>query len=178
MLEHYTTAIVLKVDPRAEVDAAVTLYTKDLGKLTAKAKSLKKITSKLAGHLVPGNIVKIRFIERGDGGGMQVLDAMSEKPAGDPAAMLRFMIFLDRMSLAGLPDPGLWHEAEQAIKMGDFSPLRHRRILKALGFGESTPACEECGKKGAVYFLPREVIFLCANSLAKLNISDEDAFQV
>lgn len=178
MLEHYTTAIVLKVSPKGEIDSIVTLYTKDFGKVIAKAKSLKKITSKLAGHLMPGNIVQIRLIEHGDGNGLQVLDALSDKGGGNIGDMLRFVGFIDKMTLPAMPDLNLWYEAEKAVRTGDFTPQRYRKVLGALGFGSESLICDDCQSNSVAYFMPRELIFMCADSIKKLNISEDDAVQI
>jgi len=178
MLEHYTTAIALGVEPRGEVDAAVTLYTKDFGKLTAKTKSLRKITSKLAGHLMPGNLVQVRLIEHGDGNGLQILDALSEKPKGSPDDLFRFLNFLVKTAPTALPDPGLWYEAERAVKEGDFTPKHYRRMLAELGLASGALSCDDCASRNVAYFVPGEVIFLCANSMRKLNVSEDDAIRI
>jgi recombinational DNA repair protein (RecF pathway) len=178
MLEHYTTAIVLGVRPQDEVDAAVTLYTKGFGKLIAKAKSLRKITSKLSGHLVPGNIIRVRLIERGDGSSVQILDALSERPPGANGELLKFLNLLDKVAPLGLPEPALWYEAERAVERGDFSAPRYRRILAALGFFSKSLACDDCGSLHVAYFVPGEVIFLCPNSLKKLGIPEHDTVRI
>ena len=63
MIEHYTEGIVLGRNPRGEMDGLVTIYTKEIGKVTATTKSSRKITSKVAGHLMPGNFVRLRIVE-------------------------------------------------------------------------------------------------------------------
>ena len=184
MLEHYTTAISLKIDPKGEIDALVSLYTRDLGKVIAKAKSMRKIMSKLAGHIVPGNIVNVRLIERGDGNGLQVLDGLSEKPKGDLKDILIFLNFLDKITPSGLPDNGLWHEAVKVLEEGGFSPERYRRMLRVSGFLSDASGyveklkCDNCGNGNVCYFIPQEVIFLCANSMRKLNFFENDAIRI
>ncbi len=178
MLEHYTTAIVLEVKPRGEIDAAVTIYSKDFGRLTAKAKSLRKITSKLAGHLLPGNLIKVRLIEHGDGNGFQILDALSQKPAGALGNLLKFMEFMNKMTPLALPDLGLWYEAEHMLESGDFSPQRYRRVLSELGFGPDGSKCGDCGAGTVAYFLPGELVFLCAESLKRLKVPGENAVRI
>ena len=77
MQEYVTEAVVLDAVPSAELDVRVSLFTKKFGKLVARAKSVKKITSKLAGHLEPGNVVKIRLF--GEKGVQQVGGAKGEE---------------------------------------------------------------------------------------------------
>ncbi|MEK7212689.1 MAG: recombination protein O N-terminal domain-containing protein, partial [Patescibacteria group bacterium] len=51
MQEYLSEAVVLDAVPNGDLDLRVHLFTKKFGKLTAKVKSARKITSKLAGHL-------------------------------------------------------------------------------------------------------------------------------
>src|SRR3990170_8613190 len=48
-----TEAIVLRQRKLGEADRILTLYTPALGKLDAKAKGVRKTTSRMAGHLQP-----------------------------------------------------------------------------------------------------------------------------
>jgi recombinational DNA repair protein (RecF pathway) len=178
MLEHYTTAIILDVEDRDDLDRMITLYTKDFGRLKARAKSVKKITSKLAGHLMPGNIVSIRLIERGEGGSFQVLDALSDRPPKISPELMKFIDILNRASPLGLPDLGLWYEAERAISRGDFSPTRYRRILMGLGIDVDSAVCAECGSSRIAYFVPGDVTFLCADSVKKMGISEYEIVKI
>ena len=74
MDEHYfQEAIVLDREPSNEIDNRFHIYAKGFGKIVARGKSTRKITSKLSGHLEPGNIVRARFIEKN---GLQVVDAL------------------------------------------------------------------------------------------------------
>ena len=66
MLELVTEAIVLDKEDVGEQDSRVFLYTKDFGKIGAKATSLRKITSKLAAHLEPLNYATVRLVSRGN----------------------------------------------------------------------------------------------------------------
>jgi recombinational DNA repair protein (RecF pathway) len=178
MLEHYTTAIVLDIEDRDDLDRVVTLFTKDFGKLKAKAKSIKKITSKLAGHLLPGNVVSIRLIERGEGGSFQVLDALSEKPQQRSIELMKFLGILNRIAPMGLPDLALWYESERAIGKHDFGPARYRRILANMGLDLDSMVCAKCGSPDVVYFVPGDVTFLCADSAKSLQISEYEIVQI
>lgn len=178
MLEHYTTAIVLGLDDRDDLDRVVTLYTKDFGRIRAKAKSIRKITSKLAGHLMVGSIVSIRLIERGDGNSLQVLDALSERLLPISLELLRFVETLDKIVPLGLPDLGLWYDAEKAISQGDFSPAYYRRILIDTGLDVDSAVCKNCGNKRVSYFIPADVTFLCNDCLKKLNLTDDEAIRI
>ena len=60
-----------------EIDAQIVLYTRDFGKVLAKAKSARKMTSKLNGHLQPLNFINARLIEKTPVGRFQVVDALT-----------------------------------------------------------------------------------------------------
>jgi recombinational DNA repair protein (RecF pathway) len=178
MLEHYTTAIILDIEDRDDLDRVITLYTKDFGRIKARAKSIKKITSKLAGHLMSGNIVSIRLIERGEGGNFQILDALSERPPRISLELMKFLDVLNKVSPLGLPDLGLWYESERAISQDDFGPARYRRILADLGIDIDSAVCAECGDPHVAYFVPGDVTFLCADSVKKLKVIEHEIVRI
>lgn len=64
-----------------EFDAWIYLYTKEMGKLRAKARSVRKITSKLGSHLEPGLLVNVRLVSKSSDASLirsfQIADALS-----------------------------------------------------------------------------------------------------
>ncbi|MFA5052113.1 MAG: DNA repair protein RecO [Patescibacteria group bacterium] len=56
---YMTEAIVLKHEPWREADRAVVLYSREYGKMTAVARSARKISSKLAGCLEPFSLIQL-----------------------------------------------------------------------------------------------------------------------
>ncbi|MFA6081831.1 MAG: DNA repair protein RecO [Patescibacteria group bacterium] len=56
-----TLGIVLKRTNLDETDKILTIYSQELGKVSAIAKGIKKITSRKAGHLEPGNVVQFEL---------------------------------------------------------------------------------------------------------------------
>lgn len=62
MDEMYSKAIVLKRTNIGEVDSLISLFTKKFGKITVKARGIRKITSKLSACFQPATFVKTRFI--------------------------------------------------------------------------------------------------------------------
>lgn len=57
-----TLALILNRQPYREYDSLVTIYTPDYGKLILVARGLKKLQSKLAGHLEPLTLADIMII--------------------------------------------------------------------------------------------------------------------
>lgn len=60
---YQTQAIVLKRKNTKEADKILTFYTKKYGKLIGLAKGIKKISSKLAGHLEPFYLIQLTLVE-------------------------------------------------------------------------------------------------------------------
>ena len=128
MQEYVTEAVVLDAVPSAELDVRVSLFTKKFGKLVAREKSVKKITSKLAGHLEPGNVVKIRLVEKK---GLQLVDALKEKEVSiNPPDLY----LLNQILHEAEPDHELW----ELLTGGAF---RWHEALRILGWD---PAAADC----------------------------------
>ena len=64
MVDYTFKALSLSKKEAGENDVLFTLYTKELGRVNALAKGAKKITSKLAGHLEPLSLSKVRLVEK------------------------------------------------------------------------------------------------------------------
>ncbi len=169
MLEVITEAIVLDREDLGEQDSRVFLYTKDFGKISAKATSLRKITSKLSAHLEPLNYVGVRLISKGDffgGKGFQLADALLIDGAEGLKSDFNFLrpaleVFnLFRKSIPdGVPDLDLWKALED---------LRLKKIrldllsgLKMLGFDSEFASCELCNKTNPEFFYLKDNFFIC-----------------
>ena len=154
MQEYSTEAIVLDKEPNGDLDARIVLFTKQFGKLVGKAKSARKITSKLAGHLEPGNLVQARLVEKS---GLQVVDALKKDrlPNSPPD-----LYFLGRLLADAQPEPDLW----DSLVRGTFSL---REALKVLGWDPDHASCATCGK-GASAFHTKNQEFFCSACAFKL----------
>lgn len=166
MQEYISEAVVLGAYPNGDMDLRVSLFTKRFGKLVAKAKSARKITSKLAGHLQSGNLVQVRLVEKGGLPGqasLQVVDALKNSRL---AASLPDLYFLDRLLAEAEPDLELW----QAITV---EPWGWRRILRILGWDPAEASCRKCGKKPE-YFYPKDQEFFCGNCVRISKIAQDE----
>jgi len=160
MKEYILNAFVIGRAAHREHDRAIDLYTKELGRIRALAKGLRKITSKLAGHLQPLKFVQVRLIEKNS---FHVVDAkeIAALPLSRRSAALAELI---RATTAELEqDVKLWYDIVRAgdelrIK-GNFSCLP---ILRDLGFDPRFAACEACEGKLVKYFSLKDLSFLCA----------------
>lgn len=64
MAESFSSpALILKRDDWRESDSRVVLYTKNLGKIALIARGVKKMKSKLAGHIEPFNLVDMMILK-------------------------------------------------------------------------------------------------------------------
>jgi recombinational DNA repair protein (RecF pathway) len=162
MIEYFTSALVLDAEDVGELDKRVFLYTKELGKVGAKARSTRKITSKLSAYLEPFNFVKIRLIEKN---GFQVVDALNfDKVEISPENSV-FLQFIKEMTFEFQPDKQLWFY----LRRKKFS---YRQVLKILGFDPDFAVCQICGRKSVAYFSKTEQTFFCRQCAFKIPKND------
>ncbi len=105
MKEYFTEAIVLDEENIGELDKFVYLYTEDLGLVRAKAKGVRRITSKRAGHLQPLKLVKVRLVEKN---GLQVVDALTSDRAPKTETNLALLRFVKEMTFEFQKDRKIW----------------------------------------------------------------------
>lgn len=156
MQEYVSEAIVLKKLPLGDCDNRYVLFTRRFGKMAAKAKSARKITSKLAGHLEPGNAVRVRLIEKN---GLQIVDALKEARLG--ISLENLSLFSDLLP-DGEAEPALWAHC----RTGAFG---WRIILRALGWDPNYAACGACGSPDIFSFHIPSQEFFCRPCTSKLD---------
>jgi recombinational DNA repair protein (RecF pathway) len=154
MQEYVTDAIVLRKDPLGDLDGRYTLFTKRFGKIVAKSKSSRKITSKLASHLEPGTVAKVRFIETK---GTQLIDALG---SAHVALSLGDLHFLSQLLPDAEPEPALW----ELLANGDFT---WAKTLGILGWDPEDAMCVVCGAKQPSYFYITRQEFYCRTHASK-----------
>jgi recombinational DNA repair protein (RecF pathway) len=169
MQEYVSDAIVLRKDPQGDLDGRYVFFTERFGKVVAKAKSSRKITSKLASHLEPGTIGKIRFIENHS---TQIIDALKTRMSPVSVANLHF---LSQLLHELQPEPELWEmlvagaagapASDEAKKAELFSWLK---VLAVLGWDPQEAVCVSCGKARPAYFYVPRQEFFCAVCVRKL----------
>ena len=157
MQEYVNDAIVLRKDPQGDLDGRYVFFTGQFGKVIAKAKSSRKITSKLASHLEPGTIGKIRFIETH---GMQIIDALKARKSPISVADLHF---LSQLLQELQPEPELWE-----MLCGTTEDFSWAKVLAILGWDPHEAVCFSCGKERPAYFYVPRQEFFCANCVRKL----------
>lgn len=164
MQEYVTDAVVLKKDPLGDLDGRYTLFTKRFGKIVAKAKSSRKITSKLASHLEPGIMTKVRFIETK---GTQLIDALKFGQVSMPLADLHA---LNQLLPDAEPEPELWE-----LLVSNGARWSWPAVLAILGWDPADAECVTCGAKHPAYFfIPRQE-FYCRTHGAAASKAHRDA---
>ncbi len=161
MIEYLSEAIVMKREPYAEQDGRFWLFTKKFGKLVVRGRSTRKITSKLAGHLGEGNLVRARLIEKN---GLQVVDALKEKTL--PVSFADLLI-LETLLPEAIPEAELW----ELLLEPSFN---WNATLKILGWDPQEAVCRNCGKRLPEYFLLRSQEFGCKNCIATFRVRQSE----
>lgn len=151
MIEHFTKAVILGKEDVRDYDTRVFLYCEGLGKIVAKATSLRKITSKLAAHMEPGNIVEVRLINKNS---FQLADAVKINSLPKNPKTIRMLEIVKELSAEGQFDPDLWNY----FFSGE---LTSEKALEALGYGLGFASCQNCGAKNPTRFLVNELAYHC-----------------
>jgi DNA repair protein RecO (recombination protein O) len=166
MIEHATWGVILDRTRDDELDTEYSIFTWDLGKVRAKAQSVRKITSKLAGHLEPGSLSRLRLVQKSADGNFKAVESLVEERSSDPA-VIRALLFADKMT------PLLQHDLHLFAFLKDLvsgvaegtEAAYYRRLLAILGYDPDNASCSVCGKAKIAYFVPQDIIFLCHQCL-------------
>ena len=159
MTEYLTETIVLDTEESGEYDRKVYCYTKELGKIAAKARSARKITSKLAGHLEPLIIGHMRIIEKN--GYFQIVDALTLQKIHRSLRALTLMHVIKELTPDSQKDVWLWNAIIASLNTLAQNRLSYKPILESLGFGTSFAECAACAKNAIQFFSKKELVFLC-----------------
>lgn len=167
MTEYFTKALVLDQENSGEFDKLIFLYTEDLGKVIAKAKSIRKITSKLASQLEPLNFVRARLVEKN---GFQVVDALAFNKVKVSQPALELVRFIKEMTFELQPDRKLWLLIRRTFQnLKNNKKFSYESLLRVLGFAPDFARCNVCGGKFVTYFSKSEQVFLCRACASKVS---------
>jgi recombinational DNA repair protein (RecF pathway) len=155
MQEFVANAIVLKKDPLRDLDGRYALFTERFGKIIGKATSSRKITSKLAPHLEPGMVSRVRYIEKT---GTQIVDAL--KVGRLPISLTDLHVLADLLP-EGQAETELW----TMMVREDFS---WSSALRVLGWDPAEAVCATCGRATLRGFSIRRQEFFCESCASKL----------
>ncbi len=168
MREYYTEALVISARESGEMDKIVTLLTESLGKVRVKARSSRKPTSKMAGHLDPLTFLSCRIIEKY---GFQIADPLSSHKIAVSKGSLDFLRFLDEMIPELDPDNALWEEVKNTAELFPEKQPDYRIFLKVLGFDPEFSRCHSCENAETSFFSKNGHFFLCSICAANIMMS-------
>src|SRR3989344_3683545 len=151
MQEFITEAVVLDRQDSGEQDCRVYLYTKEAGKLSCKVESVRKIISKLSGHLQPLNLVTARIVDKN---GPQLVDALTIKKSEATPALINNLFLIKDFAAEGEPDFDLW----EFLQKGN---LETKALLSFFGFDPAFAKCYSCQNSSPQFFFPPDTSFYC-----------------
>lgn len=174
MTDFVIEALVLDRRTLGECDTLVDLYSRELGKITARAKSARRITSKLGPYLEPLNLIKARVLGRGGSLGLptpdparfQLADALGVAKFPRTAENLRFLALTNALIAASDPDPRLFLTLFEVLSGEHSHPCAE--LLRVLGYDPAHAECARCGK-APEYFALDDLAFYCGTCAAPLS---------
>jgi len=157
-----TRALLLRRVPYAESDLVVTLFTEEIGRVSALARGARKSQRRFGGALEPMHTLGVRLDER------TFAELLTLREASIEIARRRLVGDLDRMTVAGralgwlrrvaparTPEPEAWRVVSELLDRLDAAdelpPRLHLgeaglRLLMAFGWGIDFERCVRCGK--------------------------------
>lgn len=169
MREYVSDAIVLGIEPSREYDRAVTLFTKELGRIRARVTGGAKILSKFAPHIDPMNRVHVRLAHKN---GFTLTDALTvdrfagvKRDAKVFSAALRMLTLVGAFAPESEPDARVWHELLRSLESGKPDI---QLIASHFGYDLARAECERCGAEPAPYFALATHALLCANCCVRV----------
>lgn len=171
MAYYKTTGIVLRRMNLGEADRIITVLTRDHGKVRAVAKGVRRIKSRMAGHLEPFGAVEMMFAT---GRNLDVITSARLIRSGDAIAgapeslSYGFLLaeMLDKLVEEGVEQAALYEVVEACYddlaQMGGDATVElyfKLRLLDALGYRPRLEGCSICGTNNleASYFFVPEV---------------------
>jgi recombinational DNA repair protein (RecF pathway) len=158
MQEYITEALVLDREDSGEQDSRVYLYTKEAGKLSCKVKSIRKITSKLSGHLQPANLVTVRIVDKN---GAQLADALTFGKAEKTPALIKNLLLVKDLAAEGQPDITLWQFLENYFQNNSRDLADTGAVLSFFGFDPAFARCYSCQSSSPKFFFAPDTSFYC-----------------
>lgn len=159
---HTTLALLLRRVEHGESDLVLSLFTKDLGKLSALARGARKSRKRFGGALEPFQTLSVHLDEPLAGELFALREASIEKPR------LSLTANLDAMDAAGralgwvrsgaplrTPEPAVWDAVtmlldrldENRVASARLALAEHGlRLLSAFGWGLDLQRCVRCGR--------------------------------
>lgn len=168
MKECIVHALVVGRRELGEQDRIVRLFTKELGAVEARVVGGRRILSKFAPHLDPGNLAIVRLVKKRS---YTVTDALTlerfiklRKNTREFGRALTLLSLIARIFPQEIPDLRLWHFVVRSFTTVH---IQADTALKLLGYDPLHAACEICGRKHPAYFASAMQWFLCGTCRGK-----------
>lgn len=162
--------------PVGEADELVTLYTEQFGKIRAKAKSIRKITSKVSSQLQPLTCAHVRLIRRnGPGDGFSILDALAEDGQGahgDYVRLIPAARLILNMTHEWEKDDRLWEYIQKIVHEPQDANVIQKTMLDIFGFDTTHAECFLCKKVPVSAFFLKQSDFICKDCASKIDKSE------
>lgn len=146
---YFTDAIVLSRTDVGEADAIFSLYTKEYGKIRARAQGVKKENAKLRGHLETLALSRVGFVATKNGERLIYAEAFETWPGikADFERMragIYFTSLVDSATFAGESDPEVWNLLQsafgaleaQGFEKESFEAFE-KGLVRHLGYGDA-----------------------------------------
>lgn len=102
---YQTPGIVLAARDEREADRVITFYTKDFGKIKTLARGVRLMKSKLRGHIIPGALLRVAFVEGKESYHLVDAEILSH---ADIMLDIHACQFLDRVAGERMAERELW----------------------------------------------------------------------
>jgi recombinational DNA repair protein (RecF pathway) len=149
MHEYVTRAVVLEKKPAGEYDMRISMFSEKLGKIEARARSSRKILSKLSAHLEPGTLSLVRIVENR---GVHIADALK---AGVTGLSLYDLEAVSRLVAAHQKDAIMWRLLCRGFTW--------QKALTALGWDPQHGECARCHRAPVSSFTIDTQEFYCSS---------------
>lgn len=160
-----------------EHDGMVHLYTEELGKVSARARGLKKILSKSSAHLEPLNFVRVRLMHM-KSGYYQIIDVLphdevsvrnKKKNVQQCGILCAMAEFVQKMTYELHPDQYLWNMLKRLAEADVSEGVMYRALLQAFGFDPRYATCMACQHPEVSHFLHDDHGFYCRQCASKIS---------
>lgn len=188
LMEHKYTGIILSKKDISEADRIYSIYTKEAGKIKARAVGVKKATSKLAGSLENFNLADITIVRKNGMGKITsviVENGFSSirKNFDSLASVYRSLALVDQLIILEEKDENVFDLLKEYLETADESAGGEKekvellsygfilKLLKALGYKLEAGKCVYCGEKlsrEGNFFSAEQGGIVCQNCAAEI----------
>ena len=181
---HKVEALVLRSTPVLEADRVVTLLSPGMGKLKARVRGARKITSRLGGHLDTLNRVSLSLAEGRTffvATGAEALETFAKLKSNldQVAVSLYFCELADMLIPEGQPHPAVYRLLVESLRRIDqngpdevVARYVEMQLLKEAGYMPELGRCVTCGEQSPVTpygYAPGLAGLACGNCVGSRN---------